>query len=104
MEPVSHTTITITTDQDRFRSTAPTGDVYYTTITTKTQETHTETPIPAQDAREPALCRLKTTTRTTTRRQVHRVAPYPGARPVRMSSRSNSTTESRERVVLLDEE
>ncbi|EJD38571.1 hypothetical protein AURDEDRAFT_128782 [Auricularia subglabra TFB-10046 SS5] len=112
MEPVSHTTTTITTDRRRFKTTAPSGEVYYTTLTTKTREETVAKPFPvlnaaARDAgapSEPQTRRVKTTTRTTHRRQVHRVAPYPGARPVRISSHAHTTTTERERIVRYNEE
>ncbi|EJD32708.1 hypothetical protein AURDEDRAFT_178194 [Auricularia subglabra TFB-10046 SS5] len=83
MQPVSHTTTTLTKDVQTFESTAPDGSIETLTLTATTREAKVRKP--TRDGHP-----VKSKIETKTSRQVHRRAPYPGARRVRVSASSTT--------------
>lgn len=98
MERERHTQTTVTVDKRRFKTTAPDGTVCYLTLTVETREETVTRPVRAPLDPGALHDRTTTKTQTTRRRQVHRATPYPGARPVRISSHADTTSAVRESV------
>ncbi|EJD37416.1 hypothetical protein AURDEDRAFT_129472 [Auricularia subglabra TFB-10046 SS5] len=88
MQPVAQRSTTTTTDEQVFTAPAPGGGTDVTKLTTRSHEQTLTVPVRSNTS----ALRVTTATRTMLRRETHRIAPYSGARPVRVASHTDMMT------------